>query len=150
MLGQLILLGLHNPLFIAPTFKATRKCMKISTENFGRDHYKNGPANAFRHTLWNYLIAKKCQRWSSNQTKILNWTNKITEWHEAAFPNSELARAMDLHNNEVGRHLYQQHPSLSESKIIDKIKVLAAESTNIQNVSALKDLKSQLVHITET
>jgi len=34
--------------------------MQIATLNFGRKHYQNGQANAFRHALWNVLIAQKC------------------------------------------------------------------------------------------
>lgn len=37
---------------------------------------------------------------------IISWTKEITDWHEDFSPNKELARAMDLHNNFIGRELF--------------------------------------------
>jgi len=67
---QLALLGIKNPFFIYPTFTATKQCLKISTEHYGRSHYQNTPANAFRHAFWNYLIAIKCTKWSKNSNRV--------------------------------------------------------------------------------
>nr|WP_299382404.1 hypothetical protein [Allomuricauda sp.] len=149
MLGKIFLIGLRNPWFVLPTFKATQQSMKISTEHYGRKHHKNGPANAFRHALWNFIIAKKCQRWSNDQTKILAWTKQITDWHEEAFPNSELAKAMDLHNNHVGRNLFEMYSDKTITGIVNHIKEMASNSTFIQSKSDLSTLKNQLAHITK-
>lgn len=49
---------IKQPFLIFPTLNATKKTMQISSELYGRKHHKNGPANAFRHALWNILIVK--------------------------------------------------------------------------------------------
>ena len=85
-------LCLRFPFFVLPTLSATKQCMSTSTELYGRLHYKNGPANAFRHAFWNYLIAKRCFRSRKNINGVLIWAKKITDWHESAFPNRELAK----------------------------------------------------------
>lgn len=110
-LWQLIRLSIQYPNFLYPTLIATKECMRVSTLHFGKEHYRNTPANAFRHAFWNYLIAHSCVRWSTNQAKVLRWTKAITDWHENAFMNRELARLMDYHNNEIGRTIYIQNSS---------------------------------------
>ncbi|WP_422351844.1 DUF6973 domain-containing protein [Flagellimonas sp.] len=149
MLAHVIFLGFSYPLFIVPTLRATKKCMKISTALYGRAHYKNGPANAFRHALWNYLIAKECNKWSKNQNRVLNWTQKITDWHEMAFPNWHLARLMDLHNNQVGQEFFKTNQTKTETKAIELLKTMATGSILITANTNLTSLENSLVHITE-
>lgn len=144
-----ILLGIRRPLFLVPTVKATKDCIRISTENYGKLHHKNGPANAFRHALWNYMIAKRCFLWSKNEVVVLGWSKKVTDWHEDAFPNDELARKMDLHNNEVGRFLFRKNPASSEQEAIEILKKMTLSSTKIDLKTDLSKLKNQLVHILE-
>lgn len=144
-----ILLGLSRPLFIFPTLKATKDCMRVSTAQYGKLHHKNGPANAFRHALWNCMIAQRCFRWAKNEIKVLDWTKKVTDWHEEAFLNKALAKAMDLHNNAVGRFIFEQNPGKSEEEIISILKEMASESTKIEDNTNLSVLKNQLVHILE-
>ena len=144
---KILLLGAWHPLFIAPTLRATKKCLNVSTELYGKSHHQNGPANAFRHAFWNYLIAKKCFSWRPNQKRVMLWTEKITDWHEAAFPNSSLARAMDLHNNAVGRQLFLGHRSESVEHVIDKLKNLTLKSVQIHSESDIIVQPLQLVHI---
>ena len=117
--------------------------MQISTEHYIKKHYLNGRANAFRHALWNYLIAKNCSEWSKNKGKVLEWTKNITDWHEFAFPNRKLARKMDLHNNEIGRRLFLKHEKESVLKEMTK------KSIFIDSDSDLTVLEKQLVHIAE-
>jgi len=110
-LRQLFVLSktlLLNPVYILPTYSATKETLKICDEKFGNAHHKNNKANAFRHALWNFLIAEKCFRRNNSVEKSIFWTKKITDLHEELSPNKSLARTMDLHNNEVGRKLFQQ------------------------------------------
>lgn len=139
--------GLQYPLFIWPTIKATEKTMSISTAHYGKKHVENGPANAFRHALWNYLIAKECTKWSKKRDKTIRWAKIITDWHENAFQNRELPRRMDLHNNEVGRKWFVKLLGHDEKKAVEKFMELAKESKPISMSSDLKLLKNQLVHI---
>lgn len=144
---KVIFIGLGQPLFLVPTLRATKQCMKISTDHYGRLHYKNGPANAFRHALWNYLIAKKCCVWQKKPEKVMTWAKKITDWHENAFPNRELARKMDLHNNAVGRIIFEEHIEKPETEIVEILKKMTNKSIKIDVQSNLTGLENQLVHI---
>lgn len=145
-----ILLGMGRPLFIVPTIKATKDCMKISTAHYGKLHHKNGPANAFRHALWNYLIAKRCLKWNKKETIVSDWAKKVTDWHEEAFPNKALAKAMDLHNNAVGRFIFEGNSEKSEKEIISILQKMTVESIKIEETTHLSVLKDQLVHIIES
>ncbi len=144
---EVFLLGIQHPLFVLPTLFATKKCLRLSTKLYGRTHYQNGPANAFRHALWNYLIAKRCLYWRSNTQKVLLWAQKITDWHEEAFPNRSLARAMDLHNNAVGRYIFSEHLSASCEKIVELLMELTKESILITSEKEIDPNQMRLVHI---
>lgn len=145
----LIKLCFSSPLYVFPTISATKKCMVISTKLYGREHYKNGPANAFRHAFWNYLIAKKCFSWKKKVESVLIWTKKITDWHEAAFPNRALARKMDLHNNEVGRFIFKESFTKLESQVVDTFREMTLNAVKIGSETDLALLKDQLVYIIE-
>lgn len=100
---ELVTLCLSNALMVRPTYRATKQAIELADIHFGFSHRKNTPANAFRHGIWNWLIAKECSRRTTDVEKVLNWTEKITAMHEKILPGSALANAMDLHNNAVGR-----------------------------------------------
>ena len=144
---QLIRLGLRNPFFILPTLNATKECLFVSTKHFGRLHYQNTPANAFRHAFWNYLIAQKCAKWSSNTNKLVNWAKNITDWHENAFRNRKIARKMDLHNNHVGRAIFIKHKKSPMEEVISLFLELAKNSKQITEQSLLKQYQFSLVHL---
>ncbi|WP_418502007.1 DUF6973 domain-containing protein [Flagellimonas sp.] len=145
-----ILLGMGRPLFIVPTIKATKDCIKISTTHYGKLHHKNGPANAFRHALWNYLIAKRCLKWNKKESTVSDWAKKVTDWHEEAFPNKALAKAMDLHNNAVGRFIFETNSEKSEEEVISILQKMTLESVKLEENTNLSPLKDQLVHILDT
>ncbi|UII77483.1 hypothetical protein LV716_06860 [Flagellimonas sp. HMM57] len=148
-IGILVKLCFRFPLFVFPTLSATRKCMSVSTQHYGRAHYENGPANAFRHALWNYLIAKSCYRWSKNKIRVLSWSEKITDWHEHAFPNRKLAKNMDLHNNEIGRYIFKKHPNKTILEVIEIFREMTATSSKVDATSNFATFKNKLVHITD-
>ena len=132
-----------------PTIKATRECISVSTKSYGKLHNKNGPANAFRHAFWNYLIAKRCSKWTKEDQSAVIWAQKITDWHENAFRNNELARKMDFHNNEVGRWIFNENGSKSMVEVIELVQQMTLESTQINKISDLSQYKNQLVHISD-
>ena len=142
-----VFIGLSRPHFILPTIKATKDCIAISTKNYGKLHHKNGPANAFRHAFWNYLIAKRCFTWQRNEEAVLVWAKKVTDWHEDSFPNKKLPRKMDLHNNKVGRFIFEQNMEKSEQEIVELLKKMAMESIKIDENSDLSEYKNRMVHI---
>ena len=101
----IVLLGwfLKHPIFMYATFRATVKTLRIAQKRFSNIHNFDNKANAFRHALWNILIAKQCLKFSSDTEQVLTWTKQITDWHEEFSPNEILAKKMDLKNNQLGR-----------------------------------------------
>ena len=140
---------MKHPIFIYPTLKATSECIHIATKHFGKEHIKNGQANAFRHALWNYLIAKKCTKWSKNKEKVQEWTKNITDWHEEAFINRDLARLMDLHNNAIGKQVFAENSTAKVEDVIALLLQKSAQSVKISNKEALTGVENSLVHLTE-
>ncbi len=137
---------LRYPLFMIPTYVATRKTIAVCDEKFGKAHHKNGRANAFRHALWNVLIIHKCKRWASI-TKATAWAKRITDWHEDFSINPELARAMDLHNNHIGRTFAQQHADASQSQLIQLVMVMIPLSRKHTTVQQMQEKPNTLTHI---
>lgn len=133
--------------FIWPTYKATKSCMRISTAHFGRQHYRNGQANAFRHALWNILIALGCGKVSSNIEKVVLWTKSITDWHEETFFSQELPMKMDYHNNEVGRLLFHHNQGWTELQFVNELLKLLESAKQIKQETPLNLIKNQLVYI---
>lgn len=136
--------------FIWPTIKATNQAVTIATQHFGTSHHRNTPANAFRHALWNYLIASKCSNWSKNNAKIVTWTKKITELHELILPGNELANTMDLHNNAVGLEVYTTNKKLPLEQVIPLLLTRVKDSVKITSMKDVINIpKDQLIHIIE-
>ncbi len=148
-LWQLMNLCMRHLRFLYPTYVATRQCMDIATTHFERKHYQNGPANAFRHAIWNYLIAKKCTDKSKNLKQVLFWTKAITDWHEIAFANRHLAKQMDLHNNAVGRNVFLEKPTQSLESVVVYFLELTSRSILINSDSDLTQYQLSLVHLTD-
>jgi len=93
---------------------------------FPFQHSNHSKGNAFRHSLWNALIVNDCITFFCSFEKSLNWAEEITSYHEKAFINEGLPKAMDLHNNQIGRfyfsQLYKQYNSkISTKQIVDYI-----------------------------
>ena len=115
---------------------------------YGKAHHRNTAANAFRHALWNFLVAKNCLGSNDNLTEVLSWTREITDFHEELFPNSQLARAMDLHNNRVGRNIFRSNPTATNDEIVEMMRKLTAQSIIIKSTEELDGLdENQMVHI---
>lgn len=146
---ELIKLALFNIRYLWPTYRATKQCMAISSEHFGRKHYQNGPANAFRHALWNILIAKKCFALGDTLEKVMAWTRKITDWHEEAFFSKELPMKMDYHNNAIGRMLFFEHWQWSQEQLIQHLLDLTKKAVKVDRDTNFNEVKNQLVFITD-
>lgn len=146
---QLFKLGFSNPFFILPTLNATKECLSISTKYFGRLHYQNTPANAFRHAFWNYLIAKKCTKRSRSTETLVKWVKNITDWHENAFRNRDMARKMDFHNNKIGRAVFIEYKESPIEEVIGLLLEMTKNSIKITKQTLLKKHQSTLVHLTE-
>ena len=137
---------IFKPLFIIPTFKATRKTVKICNALFGEKHHKNNSTNAFRHALWNFLICEKCFKISKSIEKTSEWTEKITNLHEVLSPNSELAKIMDLHNNRIGRKLFEKNTSNSID-IITLLEEMMENAVHVRSIEEIEAVQNRLVFI---
>lgn len=137
-----------HPLFAFPTVWATVESIRLSEMNFGDDPAGNGPANAYRHAVWNALTALYCSKISSVE-KSLKWTEKITNLHEELFPNDEYNRLMDLHNNKVGRNLFlKAHKSGKKSKqeLLEMLIKKSKSAVGLRSETEFQDYRDRLVY----
>ncbi|MDB2384913.1 hypothetical protein N9V96_00400 [Polaribacter sp.] len=132
------------------TILATYKTMQIAEKEFPSIHNLHNKANAFRHALWNILIAKNCLRFSSNNEAILNWTKNITDWHEDFSPNKIMARKMDLHNNAFGRNQYNLLKEKNNREIILYFKAEMTKAKQIKQESQFENFRKNLVYLEST
>lgn len=113
---------------------------------FGTKHNQNNKYNAFRHALWNYRIAEQ-NRTDENLSKAVAWAKKITDLHEKLVPNHVLARAMDLHNNEIGRQLFLEE--IASEEIIPTLERMMEKARKITNVNEAHKTEKELVFMEE-
>ncbi len=147
-LFRLLALCLVNLKRVWPTWRATKKSVSLANTHYGSAHQHNTAANAFRHALWNYLVADACSTDKMDLEDTLIWTKQITGIHEELFPNPPLARAMDLHNNAVGRIIYKEYGPGKSGEILRLLKVKTGESELIETLEDLSKIKAgKLVHI---
>ncbi|RPE00066.1 hypothetical protein EGM88_02045 [Aureibaculum marinum] len=142
-----ILLFIRHPLNLVPTFLATYETVKISDEYYDKKHHKNNVTNAFRHALWNILIAKKCSKWRGNTRKAIRFAQKVTDWHEKFSPNEPLEREMDSHNNHVGRKIFIQNDERTTQQFVDVLLEKVEEAKMVYSVDDIKKYNNDLVFI---
>lgn len=96
---------LSKPHLLLPTIWATVQSILYAEKFFHEAHGGRGVANAFRHAVWNLLIAKNSAFYTKKEDAI-QWAKFITDMHEECFPNEPFDNLMDLHNNRIGREMY--------------------------------------------
>lgn len=142
---------IYHPLMLFPTIKATVICYRVSDKLYPELHHLNNEANAFRHALWNALLIKEAIKWNRNLQKAVLWAKKITDWHEHFSPNKQLEKMMDLHNNEIGRKLFEElylnKKVVKREEIIKLIKDRASNSKKIESLNDIENFKNNLVHL---
>jgi len=104
---RLLSLILPHPIFSLLSFYATVKAFTIAQKKFPETASNNGIGNSFRHALWCCFILMYCSKVSSPE-KALNFCKRITDMHEALFPNKPLETKMDLHNNKIGMDYFME------------------------------------------
>lgn len=138
-----------NPMYFFPTHRATIKTVQICDDLFGKAHHKNNVTNAFRHALWNILIAKKSFKKNSSIEKSVEWAKAITDLHEKLAPNSKLEMIMDLHNNEIGRNLFavKQLEMMENESIITVLKEKMKTAVKVSSIDEIEGHKSEFVYL---
>lgn len=147
------ILFFKRPLFVLPTIRATFISYNTTEKLFPKTHHLTGKANAFRHALWNMVICNECVKWKNDIDKAVTWAKITTDWHEEFSPNKALARAMDLHNNEVGRclflDLYNGQNKLKSNHLINYLQEKLNSSVKIKSEDDIKAYTKLLVYITD-
>tara|TARA_R110000850_G_scaffold271031_2_gene404897 strand:- start:293860 stop:294366 length:507 start_codon:yes stop_codon:yes gene_type:complete len=140
---------IKRPRYFFPTHRATLKTVQICDRLFKRAHHKNNVTNAFRHGLWNVLIAKKCFSKNNSVEKSVEWAKTITDLHEKLAPNAKLEMTMDLHNNEIGRNFFaeKQMQNMEEEKIIAVLKEKMKTAVKVSSIEEIEENKSEFVYI---
>ncbi|MBW2961663.1 DUF6973 domain-containing protein [Mesonia aestuariivivens] len=145
-LKQSFILGktfLFKPGLLLPTYRATKNTVEICNQLFGKAHHQDNKTNAFRHALWNFLIAEASLPQCKEKNKAIAWAKEITDLHEKLSPNPKLPRAMDLHNNKIGRKLFEQ--GVTSTKIIEKLEAMMNEAQQINSTKEV--IEGKLVFI---
>lgn len=141
------MLFLRHPRLITLTINATKETFIICNTFYEEGHGKSNKGNAFRHALWNMLIAKNVIKKIKNKQKSVDWAQKVTDLYEKVTRNSVLDEQMDLHNNTIGRKLFNDFFEKDRIALIDIIYKKSTQATKIRSVQDLDNLKSDMVYI---
>lgn len=138
-----------KPGYFFPTHRATLNTVQLCDKLFGKAHHKNNVTNAFRHALWNVLIAKNIYAKNKSIEHSVAWAKKVTDMHEQLAPNSKLEMLMDLHNNEVGRNIFaeKQLQNMEDESIISVLKEKMNTAVKMSSLEDFKKHKSEFVYI---
>lgn len=136
------------PQLIIPCLKATRETIAICNKEFGNEHHKNKPANAFRHALWNYKICENCSKNRGEVRQAIEFSKKITDLHEVFAPNPPLEKLMDLHNNQIGRRVFKENREFSINAV-SVFKKMMKEAVPISKAPEINKAGNHLVFIEE-
>lgn len=145
--SRLFVWFLQHPLLMFTTVKATFLTVRIAQKEFPYIHNRHNKANAFRHAVWNLSIAIESKKFSTDTASVLNWTKKITDWHEEFSPNKEMAKLMDLHNNAIGRKRFTELKEDSLNTYVELLKKELSKAVLIKNKAEFENYKNQLVYL---
>ena len=148
-LWQLLGFAVKRPRAMILTFIATKECLRICDATYGRSHHLHNRANAVRHALWNFLIAKKVAGSKNNIADATAWADKITTWHEDFSVNLNTEKAMDLHNNKVGRSLFVTLHTKTATYMLNYLQEIAVKALQINGPEDIDPAETRLVFISE-
>ncbi|WP_052911402.1 DUF6973 domain-containing protein [Riemerella anatipestifer] len=149
---QVLGLFIRQPVFFVLAVYASFKAYRIAQKKYTTTAGTNGKGNAFRHAFWNCLVLMYCCKVSSPQ-KALAFCETFTNLHEELFPNEPLEKAMDLHNNKVGRDYFMSllkgiHRQFFETSFfVEELKAKANNARPINDKCIDESLKNCLVYI---
>lgn len=113
-------------------------------------HGGRGVANAFRHAAWNLLIAKNCTVFTSEEN-ARDWAKHVTDMHEEVFPNESFDHEMDLHNNRIGREVFQEciRNKLSKKEMIVALMEKSESAVGLLDEKEFAKHPNELVYFLE-
>lgn len=126
---------------------ASRQCMALCDKEYGKTHHLHNRANAVRHALWNILIVKRLVQAKIKLEEALSWSLKITNWHEEFSVNAPMERAMDLHNNALGRRWYPKVNLAEDIEILNYLKDKAQQAKRVTTIDDFKASSQNLVYL---
>ncbi|SEK74125.1 hypothetical protein SAMN04487910_0995 [Aquimarina amphilecti] len=138
-----------KPRYIFPTLRATKRTLVICDSLYGKSHHKNGKANAFRHAIWNVLICQKVFDISKDEIKAITWSDKVTTLHEKLAPNEDIPKAMDLHNNQLGREYFKELKDVIEPEVIAFIEDKVTQAKLVIKIEDTVRFSNDLVYLLE-
>ncbi len=131
-------LFLKHPMYLVSTLCATKQTMTLCNDIFKNEHHRSNRENAFRHALWNIIIAENCSKRNKNKEKSLIFTQKFTDLYEKVTQNKPLEEAMDLHNNKIGLRYFSEE---KEKKVTDWVNFLLKEMKNAQKIEEIGEIQ---------
>ena len=95
--------------FAAQDFKANAdNALATAQRLFPASSLHNGDGDAFRHAYWNALMTRG---------HGADLAKEFADAHESNPNNPADEKAMDLHNNEVGRQIALEHPNATDEEL---------------------------------
>jgi hypothetical protein len=93
------------------------------------------------------LIVQKSVFSGRDLKKAIAWAKTITDWHEDFSPNTPLARAMDIHNNQIGRELIALNQRMTAEEMTQQLLAMIRLSRKHRNIQELANDTGFLVYI---
>ncbi|MFA9388769.1 MAG: hypothetical protein ACERKD_03125 [Prolixibacteraceae bacterium] len=130
-----------HPSLVGPTMDATNKAIELTGQYFPTEDPWRTKADAFRHAMWNVLIAKYVGDKKNSIEKCVSWAKKFTDKHEEGADKPEemtqddfdFDQSMDFHNNEYGRNCFSSVAWEDERKWYQSTVVYAPSETTMAN-----------------
>lgn len=140
---------LKRPFLVYPIYIATQKTLSVSGKLYGKAHFKNGPANAFRHAFWNVLICKAFYRRHKDAMKATAYCEAVVNYYEKSTKNLPMDHSMDYHNNQIGRKVFLEYLDENEQKFIETLQNMATNAKKVIKVEDFANHQDSLVYLHE-
>lgn len=94
--------------------------------------------DAFRHMMWNVLLAKYYFTLSTSRYTRTNFATRVTSAWETCGDNEDDGKAMDIHNNVIGRDIYLDNTG-TKTILWGSVQVGVSEATTNTYAADAKD-----------
>lgn len=143
------LLLLKRPFLIYPIYKATKRTLAVATKLYGNEHFKSGPANAFRHAFWNVSICTVIYKRKGDAAGAAHYCEDIVNYYEKSTKNLPMDHSMDYHNNQIGRKVFLDNLDENEEKFIEILQNMAKNAKKLIEMKDFAKYQDSLVFVQE-